>query len=77
LNGKFLAGPQNHHQTTLQGQGGRVEKANDPQPEQVLTRPRCGHGRSGEAVNDPEGPVNFTEGHQHRKVEVSDMRSTL
>ena len=42
-----------------------MEKANDPQPEHVLTRPRCGHGHSGEVVNDPEGPVNFKEGHQY------------
>jgi len=54
-----------------------VEKANDSQPEQVLTRPRCGPGRSGEAVNDPEDPANSMRGHQHREVEVSDLRSIL
>jgi len=54
-----------------------VEKANDPQPERALTRPRCGQGRSGEAVNDPEGPANFKRGHQSRKIEVSELRSTL
>jgi len=54
-----------------------VEKANDPQPGRVLTRPRCGPGRSGEAVNDPEGHVNSMEGHQSRNAEVSDLRSTL
>ena len=42
-----------------------MEKANDPQPAQVLTRPRCGPGHSGEVVDDPEGPANFMEGHQH------------
>ena len=40
-----------------------MEKANDPRPEHVLTRPRCGSRCSGEAVNDPEGPVNFMKGH--------------
>jgi hypothetical protein len=54
-----------------------VEKANDPQPDRVLTRPRCGHGRSGEVVNDPEGPANFKRGHQNREIEVSELRSTL
>jgi hypothetical protein len=38
-----------------------VGKANEPQPVLVLATPRCGHGRSGEEVNVPEGPANSRE----------------
>jgi hypothetical protein len=38
-----------------------VEKANDPRPAHALATPRCGPGRSGEEVNDPEGHVNSRE----------------
>jgi hypothetical protein len=54
--GKSLVGQQNFQSTILQGQGGRVEKANDPRPVQIVARPRCDLGHSGEEVNDPVGP---------------------
>jgi len=45
----------------IKGQGGRVEKANDPQPVRALATPCCGVSRSGEEVTNPEGPANSRE----------------
>lgn len=62
VNGKSLAVPHRRpKKKPMEGQGGRVEKANDPQPAHALATPRCGPGRSGEEVNDPEGPANSRE----------------
>jgi hypothetical protein len=44
--------------TKMQGQGGHVRKANDPQPERLLATPRCGISHSGEEVTSLEAPVN-------------------
>jgi hypothetical protein len=46
---------------TAQDQGGHVEKANDPRPERLLAKPRCGSGCSGEDAKDPEDPANSRE----------------
>jgi hypothetical protein len=48
-------------QKAKEGQEGRVEKANDPQPARALATPCCGSGRSGEEVYSPEGPANSRE----------------
>jgi len=61
VNGKSLADPHRHQSKSVEGQGGHVEKANDPRPAHALATPRCGPGRSGEEVNDPEGPTNSRE----------------
>jgi len=49
------------HTKSMEGQGGRVEKANDPRPAHALATPRCDPGRSGEEVNDPEGHADSRE----------------
>jgi len=57
---KSLADPFRFQQAN-KGQGGRVEKANDPQPARALATPCCGIRRSGEEVYSPEGPANSRE----------------
>jgi len=75
---KSLAGRCHILTNAAQDQGGRAEKANDPQPARMLATPRCGFGHSGEDANDPEDPANSREGASASGPKATDSpRETL
>jgi hypothetical protein len=54
-----------------------VEKANDPRPERLQAKPRCGSGHSGEDAKDPEDPANSREVAEAFEPELTDTCEKL